>query len=151
MEESLEARFRKAFPLRPVPARVVDTPWDPPGQSDERQLVETFGGRRWNAIDPTALIRACDGVCLPFMTPEAFAYYLPALMLRIREADPRTEGWIDYVEYAFESELQASDGKVRRLLSRKQLRLVADFVREEKLRWDGSFQTVDPDLIYKAK
>lgn len=62
-----------AFPTDALPPLLVAV-----NTYDDEGLEKLFRGRRWSAIPTEDLLVQLVG--LSFFTPEAFAYYLPALM-----------------------------------------------------------------------
>lgn len=77
--EELQEQIRRAFSDRePYADKVTATesPW--PG-SEEGRAEEIFGGKAWEQIDLERL--AFNRSTIPALTPSAFTYFLPALML----------------------------------------------------------------------
>jgi hypothetical protein len=95
------AAIEAAFPLDPVP-EVDDVRNDHCPECAE--LAARFSGKRWDEI---ALADLARNPSASLLTPVAFRYYLPAMMLRSME-DPRA---LDTFPYSLVSELSPPGGK----------------------------------------
>lgn len=77
---ALRERVIQAFREAPYPGdnNLIRNP-DAPFMDDYAQIIKHCTGRSWTECDREAIVN--NDVNLPFFSPEALAYYLPAFML----------------------------------------------------------------------
>jgi hypothetical protein len=103
------------------------------------EVAATFSGKPWSEVSISDLDR---NLGVPLMTPAAFRYYLPALMLRCMEARRELDTVPDAVVGRLAprgGRLAASDADALAGFTRQQVLAILSFLRwseaQEKLEW----------------
>lgn len=100
MTDWSDVKLLKVFPPLPVPSRVEERSIYP---EDSRSAVAGYLGRRWDEIEDEVINNSEDAFI--YFTPEAYCYYLPALVSHFSKGKPFAEA----IDPVFNSLLRSPD------------------------------------------
>ena len=139
LENELEVEIFRLFPPKASPPKKFfarEVPW---GESEELLSERLLMGKRWTEVSAVALEEAIQNSGLIFISREAFAYYLPAMMVHALRAE-RSSFLIEPFDYQLDVRKNVETVRgVAHALSREQYNLVRRVIKRLKGRFDDRF------------